>query len=101
MHRRIEMSQTTMIHAPLETGAHNVNRQNAILSLLSCPSRTIHHPEERRLNPGHSSQTEWRNERLRFDCPVCNLRRIGLVYSDGALSEVRANFTCAAVHNHL
>ena len=41
---------------PLPAGARDPDREHALLPRLRRPAAPLHHPEERRLDPGHSGQ---------------------------------------------
>lgn len=78
----IEVTQASMGQGPLKPGATDLDGEHALLPGLGRPATAVHHPEERRLDPGHAVPLERRHESTSRHRRLGDLGRVSLINGD-------------------
>lgn len=87
MNGRYKLSQHCLIKDRLEMITRQFNCKNMFLPFFLSPLATMHKPEERRFDPGHTLEREWRSKRLILHGRQGNFRAISLIESDGVFAK--------------
>src|SRR5450830_2039513 len=87
------MAWATVRQGPFKAFACDVDSQNTVLTrVFEPPTRAVHHPQKRRLNPGHAIHLEWRrNKGAVGKCAIGDNVRVSLINPDGGCVIHSAN----------